>query len=124
MDRKRLILILFAAFSALYYVVRIAIFYQGLTGNMQFEEEQSALVESLVLYSFLAIGVLGLVFLLGVLIRRPWGLWGTVAVSAYTIAFDVWALLLVQSSAIAGVVPAGVIAMYLLLTRKDYSEGI
>lgn len=111
------------AFSALYYVARVAIFYLGLSGEMEFEEEQSALVEGVVIYSFLAIGVLGLSFLVGVCLRRSWGLWGTLAVSAYTIVFDIWAFLLVQSSAVAGIVPAAIIAGYLLFARRDYSVG-
>ncbi|MBN1677343.1 MAG: hypothetical protein JW880_02275 [Candidatus Thermoplasmatota archaeon] len=121
MDRKRLFLFLFVAFAAIYYVVRIAIFYLGFSGEMDFEEEQSGLVEGVVIYSFLAIGVLGLAFLPWIYMRRSWGLWGTVAVSAYTMAFDVWAFVLVQSSAAAGVLPAVVIAVYLLVTRKDYT---
>jgi hypothetical protein len=88
---------------------------------MEFEEEQSGLVEGIVVYSFLGIGVLGLALLPGVYLRRPWGLLGTMAVGAYTIAFDVWAAIAVQSSAAAGIFPAAAIAGYLLLVRKDFA---
>lgn len=123
MERKRILLLLLVLFAALYYVVRVAIFYLSTTGSMEFEEEQSELVEAVVAYSFLAIGVVGLVLLPGVYLLRPWGFWGTVAVSAYTILFDVWALVAVQSSAGAGILPAAVIMGYLLLTRREYLGG-
>lgn len=120
MDRKRALFLLVVLFSALYYVARIAIFYAGISGDMSFEEEQSALVENIVLYSFLLIGVAGLALLPGVYTHKTWGLWGTVTVSVYTIVFDVWALVAVQTSAGAGVVPAAVIAIYLVLHRGDF----
>lgn len=121
MERKRLLLVLVVVFAALYYIARIVIFYAGQTGSMEFEEEQSGLAEGLVVYSFLAIGVLGLVLLPGVYLRRPWGLLGTMAVSAYTVVFDAWAAIAVQSSAAAGMIPAAAIAGYLLLARKDFT---
>lgn len=120
MERKQLLLLIMVVFAALYYVARIGIFYAGQTGSMDFEEEQSAFVENIVVYSFLAIGILGFVFLPGVYLQRQWGLWGTLAVSGCTIAFDIWAAVAVQSSAAAGIVPAAAIAGYLLLVRKNY----
>ena len=120
MERRKVLLLLVVLFAALYYVVRVAIFYMSATGSMEFEEPQSELVEAFVSYSFLAIGVAGLLLLPGVYLLRPWGFSGTVAVSVYTIAFDVWALVAVQSSAGAGIIPAAVITGWLLLTRRDY----
>jgi len=116
----RTIIVLFAA---VYYVGRLAIFYAGVTGSMEFEEEQSDLVSDFVTYSFLAIGVVGLLALPGVHMTKPWGFWGTMGVCAYTVAFDLWALALVQSSAAAGIIPAAVVAGYLVITRRDYLEG-
>lgn len=115
-----MLLVLVLLFAAVYYAARVAIFYAGVSGDMSFEEEQSALVEDFVLYSFLAIGVLGLLLLPGLYLQRAWGLWGTLAVSAYTVVFDLWAYIEVQASAGAGVIPAAVIAGYLVLTRRDY----
>jgi hypothetical protein len=119
MQAKRVILVLMILFATVYYAARIGIFYLGATGEMAFEEEQSDLVEGVVVYSFLGIGVAGLLALPGVYLRKSWGLWGTVAVSAYTIAFDLWALALVQSSAAAGVIPAAVLLVYVVVTRKE-----
>ncbi len=120
MERRKVLLLLVVLFAALYYAVRIAIFYMSTTGSMEFEEPQSELVEAFVAYSFLAIGVAGLLLLPGVYLLRPWGFWGTVAVSAYTIAFDVWALVAVQSSAGAGILPAAVVMGYMLVARREY----
>lgn len=119
MEPKRSLLLV-VVFAAIYYVARIAIFSAALSGNMNFEEEQSALVEDVVLYSFLAIGVGGLVFLVGVYLVKPWGFWGTVAVGSYTVAFDLWALIYVQASAGAGIVPAAIIIGFLIVTRDDF----
>ena len=120
MQLKRVLLLLVVGFAALYYIGRLGIFFVATTGDMVFEEEQSELVENVVSISFLAIGVLGLLTLPGVYLKKLWGFWGTIAVSAYTIAFDIWAFAMVQSSAVAGVIPAGIIVGYLLLTRKNF----
>jgi uncharacterized membrane protein len=122
MQLKRVLLLLVVGFAALYYIGRLGIFFVATTGDMAFEEEQSELVENVVSISFLAIGVLGLLMLPGVYLKKLWGFWGTIAVSAYTIAFDIWAFAMVQSSAVAGVIPAGIIVGYLLLTRKDFLD--
>jgi len=120
MERKRMLLVLVVLFAALYYVVRLAIFYTSVSGNMEFEEEQSAFVEDFVSYSFFAIGLIGILMLPGVYLLKHWGFWGTVAVSAYSIAFDFWAFLMVQSSAAMGIIPAAVILGYLQMTSQDF----
>jgi len=120
MERKRLLLVLVVLFAALYYVVRLAIFFASVSGNMEFEEEQSAFVKDFVSYSFFVMGLIGILLLPGVYLLKLWGFWGTVAVSAYSIAFDFWAFLMVQSSAAMGIIPAAVILGYLLVTRQDF----
>ena len=120
MERKRMLLVLVVLFAALYYVVRLAIFYATVSGNMEFEKEQPAFVEDFVSYSFFAIGLIGLLMLSGVYLLKPWGFWGTVAVSAYSIAFDFWAFLMVQTSAAMGIIPAAAILGYLLMTSQDF----
>jgi hypothetical protein len=118
MDPKRAVLVLVVIFAVIYYAARIGIFYAGTTGAMEFEEEQSAAVEGFVSYSFLAIGVAGLLTLPGLYLGKPWGIFGTLAVSVYTIAFDGWAFLWVQSSAAAGIAPACVLIACALLRKK------
>ena len=117
---KKAVGVLMLLFAAVYYIGRIAISIAGVTGGMAFEEEQTAVVETVVTVSFLMIGLVGLAMLPGIYLRRLWGFYGTVAVSFYTIAFDLWAFALVQSSAIAGVVPAGIILGYCLFVRKEF----
>ena len=121
-QRKRISLVLVVVFAALYYIGRVAIFYSGATGNMEYEQPQSVLVENVVSYSFLAIGVIGLLMLPGVFFYKQCGFWGTIAVSAYTIVFDIWAFLLVQSSAAIGIVPAALVMGCLFLMRRDFLD--
>ena len=123
MQWKKILHVLIVLFAAVYYVARIGIFYLGTTGEMDFEVKQSQLVEDVVSFSFLGIGVAGLLLLPGVYFPKSWGFWGTLAVSVYTIAFDIWAGVLVQPSAAAGILPAAVIMGYLILTRKEYLKG-
>ncbi|MDH3365943.1 MAG: hypothetical protein OEM29_08090 [Thermoplasmata archaeon] len=120
MERKKALLILVLLFAAGYYLARVVIFYAGATGNMEFEEEQASLVEDTVIYSFLGIGVAGLLLLPGIFLHEVWGFWGTIAVSIYTIIFDLWAFATVQVSAAIGIIPAAVIIGYLMLMRNDY----
>ena len=122
MDKNRVILVLVVLFAVVYYAARIGIFYAGTTGDIEFEEEQSATIEAFVNYSFLVIGVAGLLALPGLYLGKPWGQWGTLAVSVYTIVFDVWAFLIVQSSAAAGVIPAGILMVYTLLRMKGHFD--
>jgi hypothetical protein len=42
------------------------------------------------------------------------------AVSAYTIAFDVWGLAAIAPSAAAGIVPAAVLMVYLIGLKKEF----
>ncbi|MEM4276608.1 MAG: hypothetical protein QXQ13_03855 [Thermoplasmata archaeon] len=122
-ERKKIVLTLVTLFAAVYYAARLAVFYASLSGDMEFESEQSAAVEALVVYSFLAIGISGLVMLPGMYKCRPWGFWGTLAVSVYTIGFDLWAFATVQSSAAMGILPAAIISAYLVATRKQFIGG-
>lgn len=117
-EKKRTLPFLIILFAALYYVVRIIIFSASVAGSMGFEEEQSELVHNFVRASFLAIGVLGLLTLPGVYKRQPLAYWGTLAISAYTIVFDIWSFFAIQPSAIAGVVPAAVLIGYVLATGR------
>jgi hypothetical protein len=122
MKHEKAIRTIIVLFAAAYYVGRLAIFYAGVTGSMEFEEEQSDLVFDFVTYSFFAIGVAGLLALPGVYMKKPWGFWATMSVCAYTVAFDLWALALIQPSAAAGIIPAAVIAGYLVIAQRDYLE--
>jgi len=120
MKVKNVVFILFLLFCVVYYVARLAVFAMSLSGTNSFENEVSELAEVIVFGSFLAIGVLGLVLLPGVALHRLWGFWGTMALSAYTAVWDIWAAIWVQSSAAIGVVPAAVIIVFLLFYRRDF----
>ena len=107
-------------FAAVYYFARLGLFYAGVTGTVDFDVEVSSLTRDVVNYSCLAIGAFGFLFLLGIYLAKPWGFWGTIAVSLYTIAFDAWAVATIQPSAALGMIPGAVLIAYLLLTRRGY----
>jgi len=68
---------------------------------------------------FLLLGAFGLVTAAGLMVRKPWGVYGTIALSVATIAYDAWAIVAIQATAVMGIVlPAAFIA-YLLMTRKN-----
>lgn|GEM_PF-1709028 len=120
MKVKRALFLLFLLFCIAYYIARLAVFVATITGSITLEHEVSPFAEAIVRYSFLAIGVIGFALLAGVASHRSWGLWGTVVLSAYTIVWDSWAAIWVQSSAAIGIVPAVIIMGYLVLYRKDF----
>ncbi len=121
MKGKRIVFVLFLLFCVVYYIARVSIFtWSSSLGTDAFEHEVSELSVAIVSYSFLMIGVLGFIFLAGIVLHKPWGFWGTIAVSAYTVAWDIWAAIWVQSSAAIGIAPAIIIMGYLLLYRKDF----
>ncbi len=123
MKGKTIVFVLFLLFCVVYYIARLAVFAMALGSTNSLEHEISQLAENIVFGSFLAIGAIGLALLPGVALYRPWGFWGTVALSLYTVAWDIWAAVWVQSSAAIGIAPAVIIMGYLLLYRKDFLAG-
>lgn len=67
---------------------------------------------------FLLLGAFGVVTAAGLLAGRRWGLFGTVALSAATIAYDAWAIVAIQPTAVLGIVLPAAFTVY-LLARKD-----
>ena len=120
MDRKRVFFILVLVFAAVYYLGRLGIFYVASTETDGFEVEVSGLERAVVEFSFLLIGVVGLALLPGLYLKKTWGFWGTIALSIYTIVFDVWAWIAIQPSAAAGIIPAVILIGYLLLVRNEF----
>ncbi|TFG56939.1 MAG: DUF2127 domain-containing protein [Methanomassiliicoccus sp.] len=72
---------------------------------------------------FFVLGILGLLTAFGLWTEKRWGYLGTIALSLVTIAFDVWAVLAVQSSAAFGIVFPVVFIVYLALIRHDLARG-
>lgn len=62
---------------------------------------------------FGSIGALGLAAAIGLLMTTNWGYYGTVAISAITIAYDVWAAVAIQATAVLGIVLPAVFIAYL-----------
>jgi|GEM_PF-723430 len=67
---------------------------------------------------FLLLGVLGIVAAVCLLAERAWGLYGTVALSLVTIAYDAWAIVAIQPTAVLGIVLPVAFTVYLLMRRE------
>lgn len=111
---------LFLLFVLAYNVFRVALFAMTQTGAVKPDHPLDALTNGLIVYSELAIGLVGLAAVPGLLWSRAWGFWSTVGVSAYAIVFDAVAAAAVQLSAAGGVVPPLVILLGLVLFRRRF----
>lgn len=120
MKPNRVLHILIVLFAAVYYVARIVIYYAVSTESTDTGVEMTDLESAVTGISFIAIGVLGLLSLPWFYRMRPWGFWGTIAISVYTIVFDIWGLVAIAPSAAAGIVPAVVLLVYVLVMKDAY----
>lgn len=68
----------------------------------------------------LLLGLAGLVFVAGLLLSTSWGFWGTVAVSAATIAFDAVSSAALSFTAFAGLVLPILFLVVLIPGRTSY----
>ncbi len=98
-----------------YNVFRVALFGMTQTGAVKPDHPLDGLTNAVVVYSELAIGLVGLVAIPGLVGSKRWGFWTTVAVSAYAIVFDAVSAVAVQPSAAGGVVPPVIILLLLVL---------
>lgn len=69
---------------------------------------------------FLLLGILGSVAVVGLVLQRPWGYYGTMVVSVMTITYDLWAAVSIQSSALIGMMVPTVMLTYLMLRKERY----
>ena len=120
MKPNRVLHMLIVLFAAVYYVARIAIYYAVSAESMDTDVEMTDLENAVTGISFIAIGVLGLLSLPWFYRMRPWGFWGTLAISVYTIVFDIWGLVAIAPSAAAGIIPAAVLLGYVMVFRHTY----
>ncbi len=117
---RRLLFALFLLFLVAYNLFRILLFVMTQNGSVKPDRPLDPMVNSIVVYSELVIGVVGLVAVPGIVWSKPWGFWVTVAVSAYAIVFDAVSAVVVQPSAAGGVVPPLVVLWFLLLFRSRF----
>jgi len=73
---------------------------------------------------FLFLGLSGVVLTYGLLIGKRWGYAGTIGISAFTIVFDVWAMIAVQPTALLGLVLPAVFIVYLVMRRNEFCFGV
>lgn len=107
----------FLLLASLYYLFSIGLYVAESTGGLALDIEPSPVVRSFLAYSEFQIGAIGLIGIVGLALTRRWGFWITMAVSAYTIAFDGWSAVAVQASAAAGIIPPILFIGYLYADR-------
>jgi len=66
---------------------------------------------------FFLLGILGCIAVVGLLMRRKWGIWTTVFVSVLTILFDIWGVTIQFTAAMGFVIP--VISLLILLAKRS-----
>jgi hypothetical protein len=64
---------------------------------------------------FFLLGISGIAATVGLAMNKRWGIYGTLAVSVATIAYDMWAAIEIQSSAVFGMIAPVIIIVYLVL---------
>ncbi len=108
---------LFVLFLLAYNAFRIALFAMTQTGAVKPDHPLDPIENAVVVYSELAIGVVGLVAVPGLVWRKGWGFWVTVVVNLYAIVFDAASAVGVQPSASGGVIPPVIILVLLVALR-------
>lgn len=121
---RRWPLALFLLFVLAYNLFRVALFAMTQTEAIRPDRPLDPTVNSVVVFSELAIGLAGLLAIPGLVWPRSWGFWLTAAINVYAIAFDVVAAVAVQASAAGGVVPPVIILVLLLVPfRGRFLKG-
>lgn len=111
---------LFILFVVAYNLFRVALFAMTQTGAVKPDRPLDSLTNGVIVYSELAIGLIGLVAVPGLLGSKAWGFWGSIAVNAYAIVFDAVAAVAVQASAAGGVIPPLLILLGLIAFRHRF----
>lgn len=88
------------------------------------EHAVSTDVQAFILGMFLLLGIGGILFTVGLMMKKEWGMRGTIGLSAVTIVFDVWAIFAVQPTALLGLMLPIVFIPYLYMSRADYTTGV
>ncbi len=109
---------IFLLFLVGYNVFRVALFAMTQNGSVKPDHPLDPTTNAIVVYSELAIGVVGLIAVPGLIWPRPWGFWLTAEVSVYAILFDAVSAVMVQPSAAGGIVPPAIILVALLLAFR------
>ena len=73
-------------------------------------------------YIDLAIGIAGVISVIGLFLLLRWGYWGALAISVITIAFDVWCALTIYPTALLGIPVPAFVLFYLVPRRSQLTE--
>lgn len=121
-------IVLVCALALLQSVMRFAIAGSILLGNIDAWDEvlDAPITTEMMLalnLTFILLGALGIITAYGLWSNRVWGLTGTIALSVFTIVFDIWAMFAFQMSAAMGLILPVVFIIYLYLIKDDYLQG-
>jgi len=113
--------VLIGVLGLLQAVLRMAFFGMMMSGNsVELEHDISTLESDFMAAMFGLLGIAGVLTSIGILLKTPWGYYGTLFFSAVTIAFDVWGVLAVQITAVMGFVFPALFIAYLLVKKEEY----
>jgi len=74
-------------------------------------------------YIDLALGIAGVVSVIGLFLLFKWGYLGAIAVSVITIAFDIWGALAIYPTALLGILVPAFLLLYFVPRRSRLVEG-
>ena len=123
LDKKNRTLTIICLLAAIQSALRMGLV--GLIMNSGFPATEKYVtpdVQAYITVMFAALGVLGFVLTYALYRRTAVGYYGTIALSAVTIAFDIWAIMAIQPTPVLGIILPVVFIVYLVLRRKDFPE--
>ena len=121
-------IVLVCALALFQSLMRFAIAGSILLGNIDAWDEvlDAPIANEMMLalnLTFILLGALGMITAYGLWSNRAWGLTGTIALSLFTIVFDLWAMFEYQMSAAMGLFLPVVFIIYLYLIKDEYLRG-
>jgi len=123
LDNKNRTLTIICLLAALQSALRLLLVGVIINGGFPTTEKYvTPDVQAYILVMFAALGVLGFVLTYALFKRMAVGYYGTIALSAVTIVFDVWAIYAIQPTPVLGIILPVVFIVYLVLRRKDFPE--
>lgn len=119
-DSRPRIITVISLLSALQSVFRLYFFYLGVTGAELFDVEVATSTQQMINYTFLLIGIGGIITAFGLWQLKSWGYYGTILLSIGIIIFDAWGLTIQKTAALGLILPV----IFLILLFRDRPQLI
>jgi len=91
-----------------------------MTGAELLDVEVATSTQQMINYTFLLIGIGGIITAFGLWQLKSWGYWGTILLSIGIIIFDAWGLTIQKTAALGLILPA----IFLILLFRDRRQLI